>query len=252
MKERYFEINEQGHNVRCKLYAEDPRAVRRVVLFCTGFAGHKDNNAAHRLAEKLLGKHSDAALLVFNWPAHGDDVKKKLTLSDCDAYLTLVLREIRSRFGIDRPDCCATSFGGYLALKYISEHGFPFRRLALRCPAVPMYEVLTHTIMQGDDYDRVLRGKDVLVGFDRKIVVTRAFLDSLRENDIRERDYLDWADDVLIVHGTADEVVPFEGSRAFSERNVIELIPIERADHRFQNPQHLDLANKYFLQFFEA
>ena len=250
--ERYFEIKAPGHNVRCKLYCDDPRKAARVVLFCTGFAGHKDNNAAHRLAEKLLSKEKGAAVLVFNWPAHGDDVKKKLCLADCDAYLTLVLNEIGTRFGIERPDCCATSFGGYLALKYISEHGMPFRRLALRCPAVPMYEVLTNTIMGGDDYDRLLRGKDVSVGFDRKIVVTRAFLDSLRENDIRERDYLDWADDILIVHGTADEVVPFESSRAFAEQNVIELLPVERADHRFQNPKHLDLAIKYFLQFFGA
>lgn len=252
MKERYFEINGQGHNVRCKLYYNDLQAVGRAVLFCTGFAGHKDNNAAHRLAEKLLGKHADAALLVFNWPAHGDDVKKKLALADCDAYLTLVLNELKTRFGIDRPDGCATSFGGYLTLKYTAEHGFPFRRLALRCPAVPMYEVLTNTIMRFDDYDRVMKGKDILVGFDRKIVVTRAFLEELRENDIRQRNYLDWADDLLIVHGTADEVVPFESSRAFAEQNVIELIPVERADHRFQNPKHLDLAIKYFLQFFES
>ena len=249
--EKYFEINEQGHNIRCKLYYNDLSSVKKAVIFNTGFAGHKDNNAAKVFSEKLLSKHRDVMVLVFNWPAHGDDVKKKLNLEDCSTYLKLVINELRTRYSIDQLYSYATSFGGYLILKYISEYGNPFRKIALRCPAIDMYSVLTNTIMQQDEYDRILKGKDVQVGFSRKIVVSKSLLDDLKANDIRERDYLDYADDMLILHGTKDEVAPYDDSLDFAEQNLIEFITVENADHRFQNPAHMSLANKLVMEFFD-
>ena len=74
-------------------------------------------------------------------------------------------------------------------------------------------------------------------------------LEALKENDIRQRDFLDYAEQILLLHGTKDEVVPFDSVRAFSEEQLMELIPIEGADHRFQNPTHMSLATKYALQF---
>ena len=247
---QYFEIHAEGHLIRCKRYYQNHRGAGRAVIFGTGFAGHKDNNAANGFAEKLFSKVKDIDVIVFNWPSHGDDIKKRLTLADCDAYLGAVIGETKQRFGVRELYAYATSFGGYLVLKYISEHGNPFRKTALRCPAVDMYDVLTRTIMQHDEYDMIMKGRDIEVGFDRKITVTRDFLESLKENDIRGRDFMDYADDILIVHGTADEVVPVESSRKFAEDNVIEFIPVEGADHRFQNPQHMSLANKYAMEFF--
>ena len=248
---RYFEINAQGNNIRCKMYFAEKGAADKAVIFCTGFAGHKDNNAANKFAEKVLSKHRDVCTVVFNWPAHGDDVKKKITLDDCMTYLDLVIREVRGTYGIGTLYAYATSFGGYLLLKYISEHGSPFRKIALRCPAVSMYDVLTHTIIGSDELERIMKGKDVQVGFDRKILVTRAFLEELAANDIRTRDYLDWAEDMLILHGTKDEVVPFEDSRKFADDQLIEFIPVEKADHRFQDPVLMSLASKYVMEFFD-
>ena len=157
---------------------------------------------------------------------------------------------MKARYGANELYAYATSFGGYLVLKYISEHGNPFKKIVLRCPAVDMYDVLTRSIMKSDEFDRIEKGKDVLVGFDRKIVVTKSLLEALKANDIRERDYLEYAEDILILHGTADEVVPFDDSKTFAENNVIEFIPVEGADHRFQNPTHMSLANKHAMEFF--
>ena len=248
--QKYFEINRLGHNVRCKLYYRDLHTAARAVVFGTGFAGHKDNKAAERFAETALSKYKDVAVAVFNWPGHGDDVKKKLLLEDHDTYLTLVTEELRERFGMRELYAYATSYGGYLVLKYISEHGNPFRKIALRCPAVDMYDVLTRAIMKEDEFDRIAKGRDALVGFDRKISVSRAFLDQIKANDIRGRDFLEFAEDILILHGTKDEVVPFESCRAFAEDNLIEFVPVEGADHRFMDPEHMNRANKAVLQFF--
>lgn len=247
---RYYEIKTPGGNIRCKAYYKENAAAERAVIFCTGFAGHKDNNAAARFAEKLLSKDRHQIVVVFNWPAHGDDVKKKLVLEDCNTYLDEVIRDVRDRQGISRICAYATSFGGYMVLKYISEHGNPFQKIALRCPAVDLYDVLIGIIRQNDAYDRIMKGKEVQVGFDRKIVITRSYLEDVKKNDIREREYLDFAEDILILHGTEDEIVPFAEGRAFADNNLIEFIPVPGADHRFQNPAHMSLANKYALEFF--
>jgi len=247
---KYFEINKKGVNIRCKVYLENKKDVDKAVIFFTGFAGHKDNNAAAKFADKLLSKHKRSALITFDWPAHGDDVKKKISLADCDTYLDLVVSETASMYPQAELFAYATSFGGYLLLKYIHEHGDPFKKAALRCPAVNMYDTLMRRIVSNNDMEKLAKGKDAAVGFDRKVVVTPSFLEELKALDIRKWDYLDYADDILIIHGTKDEVVPIQESKDFAENNIIEFVTVENADHRFQDPVLMSLANKHVLEFF--
>lgn len=247
--ERYFEINEKGHNIRCKLYCNDLREIRRIVVFGHGFGGHKDNGAGEKFAQRMLSKYKRTALVTFNWPSHGDDVKKKICLSDCSDYLELVVSWLKEKYNTEELYAYATSFGGYLMLKYIAERGNPFRKIALRCPAVNMYEVLTRAIMASEELETLRKGRDVQVGFDRKILVSPQFLEELREKDIRNWDYLDFAEDILILHGTEDEIVPFEAAREFCEEKLIEFISVEGADHRFRSQKAMDQAIKLILDF---
>ncbi len=247
---RYFEINERGHNIRCKLYCQDPKNVRRIVVFCHGFGGHKDNGAAEKFALRMTAKYKNTGLVTFNWPSHGDDVKKKLCLQDCAAYLDLVVSYLRRQYQTEELYCYATSFGGYLTLKYIFEHGNPFRRIALRCPAVNMYDVLTNTIMSADDLLKLRKGKDIPVGFDRKILVNMSFLEELQSHNIQAWDYLDYAEDMLILHGSMDEIVPYEAAYAFADNNLIPFVLIEGADHRFRDASKMEQAMKQILEFY--
>lgn len=239
---KYFDVNDSGHSIKCKLYCHDERGMEEVVLFGHGFGGHKDNKAAERFANRVFSKQKVTGVLVFNWPCHGDDVKKKLTLADCDAYITLILKNLRERLGVQRFSGYATSFGGYLFLKYIQEHGSPFHRIALRCPAVNMYDSLVTRIISPDEMAKLAKGKEAQVGFDRKIKINSQFLSELREADIQKMDFLDYAEDILILHGTKDEVIPFDIVRDFADNNLIEFLPIENADHRFQDLKTMDTA----------
>lgn len=49
-------------------------------------------------------------------------------------------------------------------------------------------------------------------------------------------------EDILILHGTKDEVVSFDTRKQFADDNLIEFIPAENADHRFQNPAFMEIA----------
>ena len=250
MNVRYFEINERGYNVRCKLYYRDLSNICRAVVFCHGFGGHKDNGAAEKFAQRMLSEYADIAMVAFNWPSHGDDEKKTLCLSDCDGYLAAVLNHVRNVLGAELVYGYATSFGGYLMLKYIHEHGNPFRRVGMRCPAVNMYDVLTTAIMTADELDKVKKGKEAAVGFDRKIPVSLRFLEELRSCDVQTMDFRSMAEELLILHGTADEIVPFGAGKTFADGNGIAFIPVDGADHRFQDPVKMNAAIEGILKFF--
>lgn len=248
--EKYFDINKNNQNIRCKLYYDKRHPIEKVVLFGHGFAGHKDNGAAQKFADRVLSKYKGIAVLIFNLPCHGDDRKKNLVLRDCMTYIEIIIDYIHSELNTSSVYSYATSFGGYLVMKYISEHENPFVKIALRCPAVNMADVLTRTIMKNDQLEMVLKGKKVQVGFDRKIEMNRQFLTDLEKSDIQKNDYSTYARDILILHGTKDEVVPFESGKTFAENNLIEFIPVENADHRFQNPDCMEFATKKVLEFF--
>ena len=251
MISRYFDINENGHSIRCKLYEPGSKEIRRLILFGPGFGGHKDNRAAQTFAERMISKYKNVALVTFNWPCHGDDARKKLLLSECLDYLGTVLSYLRETYSPEFIDGYATSFGAYLFLLYSARFGFPFRRLALRCPALPMHEVITRSIMTDDDIRALEKGKEVLVGFDRKVKISPQFLQDLKDNDVTTMDFMDVADNIFICHGTKDEIVPIDRARQFAEDNVIEFAEIDGADHRFQNPKKMDQAIQLMQEFFD-
>ena len=251
MRSREYTVSRSGYNVSCKLYYNDIKAVPALVLFGHGFGGHKDNKAAERFAQRALDK-LNMATLTFNWPCHGDDVRKKLRLEDCDGYLTAVLEDVRERYNSPRLFAYATSFGGFLFLKYISEHGSPFVKIALRCPAVDLFRVQTERIMSPEELERVEKGKEVPVGFDRKITLDKLYLDQIQAVDLLSRDFTSYMDDILILQGTRDEIVPMDTVQRFADDQLIEFVPIDNADHRFQDPRAMDEAIKAILDFFAA
>lgn len=247
---RYFEINENGHNIRCKIYCHDLKDIRRIVLFAHGFGGHKDNGAAEKFALRLITKYKDSAMVTFDWPGHGEDVKKSFHLEDCMIYLRTVLEYVCQKYQTNEIYSYATSFGAYLTLKYINENGNPFKKIVLRCPAVNVYDVMRTTIMSSNDYERLEKGKVVPVGFDRKVMIEMSLLEEMKVNDIQQLDFIDYADDILIIHGTEDEIVAFDVVRDFAENNVIEFAPVEGADHRFRNERKMDTAIKMIFDFY--
>ena len=248
--EKYISINQNGVSIRSKLYCTDMKDIKAVVIFGHGFSGHKDNRAAQKLAARIQKRHKDVALIVFDWPCHGDDASNKLRLADCMKYLDNVIGYVKTRFRTDKLYGCATSFGGYLFLKYIAESGDPFIKLALRCPAVDMYDVLTGRIMSDDDLAAIKKNKPVLIGFDRKVKIIKDFLAELKENDITVSDYKSIGDDTIIIHGTKDEIVPFDAAEKFAADNGIAFYPVDGADHRFSDPQKMDTAIDLILSSF--
>ena len=60
---------------------------------------------------------------------------------------------------------------------------------------------------------------------------------------------MEQADQLLILHVTKDEIVPFEAVKAVAEDNVIEFEPIEGADHCFMDQKKMDLTIFLIIAF---
>ena len=103
--------------------------------------------------------------------------------------------------------------------------------------------------MNEENHRDISRGKETLVGFDRKIRIGADFLRELEENDITKQDFTAFSEDILIVHGMKDEIVPVDAVRAFAEENLIEFVPVEKADHRFIDPNKMSEAVARMVSF---
>ncbi len=250
MKEKHFEINEEGDSVRCRILTSgNGRTFRRVVLCTHGFGSTKDVANITRFAEKELAKHSDDAVVAFDWPCHGQDGRKKLTLPDCVDYLGLVVKYAKDELRAEEIYNYSVSFGGYLTLTYMAEAGNPFRRVALRAPGIRMRDLLENYLTDSDR-DKLEKGKEVQIGYERKMKVDGSLFDDLARRDVRKYEYFDWADDMLVIHGTKDQMVPIQDSIDFCESNVIEFVPVEGADHPFRNQKLMDIAIHRIIEFF--
>jgi len=250
MKTKYINMQHEKHNVKCKVYSQDDNTIENMVIFGHGFAGHKDNKAAERLAEKLISKNKGFALITFDLPAHGEDVKKKLTLEDCITYYDIVINGSKEMLGAKKLYINATSFGAFLVLKYISEKNNPFEKIVLRSPAVNMFRVVSTSLVTEEVREKLNKGKEAMIGFDRKVIINQQFLDDLENTDLLNRDFMDYADDILILHGTKDEIAPFEDSQKLAEENVIEFVPVENADHRYKDIKKMEYANAVSVEFY--
>jgi len=248
--EKLFDINEDGFSIRCKLYYnKDIHNLSDIVICTHGFGGFKNNKAIEKFAERICTKYKGYGVVCFDWPCHGDDARKKLVLGECLTYLENVIRFCKQEYKAERIYNYSTSFGAYLTMVYIMKNTNPFQKIALRSPAFRMHESLTRGLSE-EDKTKLSKGKEILMGRERLIRIEKEFLDEVKENDITKYEFFDYADDILVIHGTKDEMIPIEYSETFSEENVIEMVTVLNADHRFSDPKTMDFAIQKIIEFF--
>lgn len=253
--EKKFDINAEGFSIRCKLFCRDSdkmaRTFSHIAVITHGFGSSKDTAGTASFGEHLVAKYKNYAAVAFDWPCHGDDARKKLSVKECLTYLRLVTAYAQKEWQAKYLYNYSTSFGAYLTLRYIKEQENPFTKIALRSPAVNMFDSMSNHISE-EERSKLAKGKEILVGFERKMKMDQSFLDDLKAFDPMKQEYFDFADDMLILHGTEDQMIPVEKSQAFAENNVITFVPVEGANHPFQNQNHMALAISRIIEFFNG
>lgn len=248
---KYFDINEQGFSIRCKIYYnKDIHNHTDVVIATYGFGGNKDNKAIEKFADRITTKYKGYVVVTFDWPCHGMDARNKLMLDECITYMDLVLQYVKRELKAERIYNYSSSYGAFVTLHYIHEKGEnPFYKTAFRCAAIKMYDAMAKNITE-DDWAKLNKGREILRGHERKIKVSKEFLEEIRDRDVSQYEYMDYADDIIMIHGTKDEAVPISVAEEFSENNIIELYAVQNADHPFSNPDYMDFAIQKMIEFF--
>jgi len=248
--EKKFDINKEGYSVRCLYYYDkDPRHADDLVISTYGFGGKKENHATEKLADKLISKHKEFGVITFDWPCHGEDARNRMILDEFLEYYRMVTDYCRQELGAKRIYAYGTSLGGYLTLLYLTRFGNPFTRIALRVPALNIYSNLTSDITD-EEWKKLDKGKDIIRGYTRKIKVSEEFLDQLKAAPVTDKDFMDFADQMLIIAGSKDQYTSVDQIRDFCEKNVIEYQVVENADHPFTDPSLMDYAISLIIDWF--
>lgn len=230
--------NKSGYRIAFK--ESIPVGSKAVIIAMHGFCGDKESSCISALEEAVL--KDDIGLIKFDWPGHGESEANgdQLTIDNCLSDIDSVVEYARDASPGAKIIAFATSFGGYLTLLYYCRNRDVFDYIILRSPAINMYRVLTNNILNHDTLSQIEQNGFINYGFERDLKVTKNFLEELKNNDINS--LLENVDlpNVSIIHGTDDDLVPFEDSKVFAADHGCKLYPVEGADHRYKKPGELD------------
>lgn len=250
LKKTEFQIQKHGLVLHCLRYSGsmDCGGMKYAVAAIHGFAGHKVSVSIEKMARKLIKREEKCMVVSFDLPGHGED-RETLSLELCDRYIAAVTEYLREQAASAELILYGTSFGGYLAIRYLNDHPAVYSRCILRCPAVKMADTLKEKLLTADDLRQLEEGRAVESGFDMKVRVCRRFVNELEEGPVFEVNLGEMADRTLILQGLDDELVDCADVTEFAERNGAHLILSPDADHRYLRGNTLEESLKECVRF---
>lgn len=253
MVKNEFELkSKNSYIISGDIFLPESNIIDKIIIALHGFGGDKKSSAIIKLAESLT-KHN-VAVATIDFPGHGESktdgydftVKNCIEdINDLEKYLNNEYKDIEIGF-------FATSFGAYTLLLKLNKEDKVYNKIVLRCPAINMKEVFEDKILFKENYDTFIKNEQTVLGYERKVIITKKYYDELCENNILEK--YNSNNDILIIHGTLDDMAPIDYSIKLQEKfkDKIELYKFEGADHRFKKDGELDkvveIATEYILR----
>ncbi len=244
--EKRFVLDRDGRKTPCVLLEPDFGTPQRVVLGVHGLGGCAMDDIQQNLADEmgLFGGVS----LRFDFPAHGENPCRELTLRGCLDALLDVAQFARESYP-DLEELCifATGFGAYVTLNAMPDLRELGRvKLVIQTPSFRMDEtILRMTRMNKVTLEAL--GKTSL-GRTKPIDVTYALFEEFQANPAR----MVCPQPVLVLQGEADDYVPMEDIQMFRNTNdQARLVIIPGATHRFLEPGAWDMVLDLTRDWFE-
>lgn len=249
-KNVYIRSSTNKYDISCTIYLPESNNITQVIIACHGFGGDKESSAILLLAKSLT--KNNICVIAFDFPGHGTSktdghdfsVKNCINdVNDVENYVRVNYKEAKIGF-------FATSFGAYVLMLKLNQSKNIYDKIVLRCPALNMRKTFEENILK-EDLNEFLKRRETLLGYERKIVITKDFYQELIDNDIFKE--YDNKNNILIIHGTKDDMAPIDFSvkltNKFKDR--IKLCKIEGANHRFKGEGEIekviDIATEYIM-----
>ena len=234
------------HHIPCKITQPDNHAVTQVVLGVHGIGGSYQDVIQESLAEEMslyLG-----ATVQFDFPAHGKNEEKELTLEGCQDTLLAVAQFAKKQFP-EVSDLCifATGFGAYVTLTVLEAlMQLPGHiRLVVQTPGVRMHETILNMMRKSRQTFRAM--DEHILRAPRPIRITYDFYRELEQNIVLATQPIP----MLILHGEEDGYIRQEDIRNFRRINEgSKLVIVPGTSHQFQEEgawdMVLDLTRDWF------
>ncbi len=244
--EKAFVLEREGRKTPCILLEPDFGAPQRVVLGVHGLCGSRTDKIQCSLAEEMgiFG----AATLRFDFPAHGENPCKTLTLAGCQDTLLDVADYARERYPDLELCIFATGFGAYLTLNVMPELMAAGRvKLVIQTPSFQMDKTILR--MKGMNQVTLEALGGVTFGSRRPVAITLPFFEELRQNPAR----MIIPQPVLVLYGDADTFISREDVLMFRTVNdQARLVTISGVSHQFLEPGAWDMVVDLTRDWFEC
>ncbi len=223
-------------------------SVRRVVLGVHGFGGSSRDEIQEGIAEEmsLFG----SAVLRFDFPAHGQNPCRELTLGGCMETLRQVAIYAKKRYP-EVEDLCifATGFGAYVTLLTLQDlMELPGRiKLVVQTPSLLMADTLLAMLQRTRETFKVMQ--KVTIPTNPPFDVTYELYEELRINPA----LTEFTIPMLILHGEEDDYIRIEDIRRFRTLNEYsKLVIIPGTSHRFLEEGAWDMVLDLTRDWFES
>lgn len=221
------------------------------VVITHGFGGSRNSRSGQKSVQRLT-QHGIGAVR-FDLPGHGDN-PLPLSISNCLDTIAAVETILHRSAPQAEIAYFSSSFGGYLNLLYCSTRSHLGHHSLLRCAAVNMPTLLPASLSPLDHKVLQLTGcvPLTLEGAENGILLSRQFLEELKQNDVFSKFSPTPSDRFYMIHGATDRVVPSAAVQEFAQKFHLPLTILPNAGHQFCNPgemeQLLDIAISFFLK----
>lgn len=240
--EKKLELNLIDQQKTAVVLASPEGSTSRAVLLCHGFMSSKESETNRTLTPRLLSKRIAACRFDLFGHGESDGPFSRLTLTQCLEQTEAMLRWL-SENGYAQIGLIGSSFGGLIAIHVAAAHPDLFA-VALKCPV--------------SDYPPIWRAQLGETGMNHwkesglLAIATpggKARLEYTFYEDILKYDTYRAAARIksptVVVHGEADEYVPFDQSlrlfdtlRPTNDQREMEEIP--GANHEFSKPEDFE------------
>ena len=246
--ETKFVISNGGRVTPCILREPDTGCPRRVVLGVHGIGGSKADNIQVSIAEEmdLFG----AAVLRFDFPAHGENEEEILSLQGAVDTLLDAADFLVDRYP-DMKDLCifATGFGAYVTLTALQDLiELPCRvRLVIQTPSLRMEQTVLG--ITGVSPATLEAMEMVIFKMPRRPI---GFFHSFYEECLENPALAAYPIPFLILHGQYDDYIPLADIQQLRDLNArSKLVIIPGASHQFLEPGAWDMVLDLTRDWFE-
>ena len=245
-------IKSRIDNIEADLYLPDNWNKEKLIICCHGFNSGKDSDSYNSICNALLD--NSIACVRFSLPYHAErriDVNEAgdFTVENCIEDSELVEKTIRERYPSTKIGLIATSFGGYLTLLRLKRYRHNYFAVILKSPAIRMDEILKYSLTSEEFEFFKKQGFGFDKNIQKKMKINFSFYEELENNRIMDNPK--YNDDILLYHGTIDELAPFKDSKEFADLNDnTTLVPLEGEHHSFSQTglkRFCDEVTEYLL-----